>query len=602
MHASCASPPLPPDLPPPSPEAKRQCLKLLRQYNSVRQLRQIHAYMLRTGVSDDAFSASRLLYFSCLADLSYASGVHAHIPHRNTFSWNTLIRAHADSNSPLAKQEAILLYDRMLRDGCCFDKFSFPFVLKACAFLFAASEGLQLHAQILKAGLGGDVFVNNSLIHMYATCGSMPAARVLFDKMPERSLVSWNVVIEGYVLEGQFDEALQLFKRMQLDGSGNSAGTPDRYTMQSVVSACGGLGALALGMWAHCSVVRKGLQVGVLMENALLEMYWRCGCLVMARQVFDSMIERDVSTFNAMIFGLAMHGHGKEAIEVFAAMKVTGVKPNSITFVGILSACSHAGMIDDGRKYFECMAKDYGIEPRIEHYGCMVDLLGRAGCVNEAAKLISNMPVEPDAAIWRSMLNACCRNNAGLEYSELAAKRILELEDDSSGAFVLLSKAYASRSRWFDVGAVRKVMTGRGITKQPGCSSIEIDGIVNEFLAGDSTHPQSEQIYKKLDLIDDRLNSVGYVPDRTQAVMVDEYDHVKGDSLRLHSERLAIAFGLLNRKQNVPIRIMKNLRVCGDCHHAAKLISDLFNVEIIMRDRVRFHHFKAGACSCMDYW
>ncbi|CAN6445502.1 unnamed protein product [Victoria cruziana] len=547
MHACWVSPPLPVPPPPPPPEVKRQCLKLLRQCNSVRQLRHIHAYMLRTCVLDDPFSASRLLYFCSLADLCYASAVHAHIPHRNTFSWNTLIRAHAGSDSPIAKQEAILLYDRMLREGFCFDKYSFPFVLKACTYLFAASEGLQLHAQILKAGFGEDVYVNNSLVHMYATCGSLSVARELFDKMPVRSLVSWNVVIEGHVLEGRFDEALQIFKRMQHDGTGDVTMTPDRYTMQSVVLACGGLGALSLGVWAHCFIVRKGVQVGILMENALVEMYSKCGCLVMARKVFDNMLERDISTFNAMIFGLATYGYGKEAVEVFATMKVAGVKPNSITFVGVLSACSHAGMIDDGRKYFDCMV-DYGIEPRIEHYGCMVDLLGRAGCHDEAERLISSMPVKPDAAIWRSLLNASCRNNASVDYSELVAKRIMELEDDSSGAFVLLSKAFASRSRWIDVGAVRKAMTGKGITKQPGCSSIEIDGIVNEFLAGDTSHPQSEQIYQTLDLIDDRLNSVGYVPDRTQASMVDEYDH------------------------------------------------------IIMRVRVRFHRFKAGSGSCMDYW
>uniref|UniRef100_A0A0A9HJP6 DYW domain-containing protein n=1 Tax=Arundo donax TaxID=35708 RepID=A0A0A9HJP6_ARUDO len=249
------------------------------------------------------------------------------------------------------------------------------------------------------------------------------------------------------------------------------------------------------------------------------------------------------------------------------------------------------------------MTGEYGIKPRIEHYGCMVDILARAGFIEEALDVVAGMHCWPDSIIWRSLLDACCKKNAGLELSEAMAKLALDVPDDAvSGVYVLLSRVYASAQRWNDVGMIRRLMSEEGFKKEPGFSSIEMGGSVHQFVAGDTSHPQSEEIYDKLDEIQQRLTSAGYRPDLSEAPMVAGIDRTKGAALRLHSERLAISFGLLNATPGAPIRILKNLRVCKDCHTISKLISRLYDVEIIVRDRIRFHHFKDGSCSCNDYW
>ncbi|KAK7827689.1 pentatricopeptide repeat-containing protein [Quercus suber] len=507
-------------------------LQLLNECTDMSQLKQIHAHTLRTTTSTHSphtlFLYSRILHFSSLSDFDYASRVFDQVHNPNSFMWNTLIRACARSSD--RKEEAIQLYYRMLEQGIVMpDKHTFPFVLKACAYLFALFVGKQ-----------------------------------------------------------------NMFE-------------PDRYTMQSVISACAGLGALALGMWAHACVLRKGgadMVDDVLVNNCLVDMYCKCGSWEIAQQVFERMPKRDVNSWNSMILGLAMHGKAETALEYFVKMvRMERIVPDSITFIGVLSACNHRGMVSEGRKYFDMMIADYKIEPRLEHYGCLIDLLARAGLIDEALNLVSDMPMKPDVIIWRSLLDACCKKNVGVELSEEMATQILESEGgDCSGVYVLLSKVYASASRWDDVGMVRKLMTDKGVTKEPGCTSIEIDGISHEFFAGDTSHPQTKEIYQVLDVIEERLESVGHAPDFSQAPMVDELNNEKQHALRLHSERLAIAFGLLSLKPGMAIRIFKNLRVCDDCHKVTKLISRIYNVEIIVRDRARFHHFKDGICSCMDYW
>lgn len=316
------------------------------------------------------------------------------------------------------------------------------------------------------------------------------------------------------------------------------------------------------------------------------------------------MPERDITSWNVMILTLANHGRVRESVELFDRMaRAEKFVPNAITFVAVLSACNHGGMVEEGRRYFQMMVSEYGIRPRIEHYGCMVDILARAGFIEEALDVVSGMNCRPDAIIWRSLLDACCKQNAGLELSEAMAKLALDVPDDAvSGVYVLLSQVYASAQRWNDVGMVRRLMREEGLKKEPGFSSIEMDGLVHQFVAGDTSHPLTEEIYKKLDEIEQRLTSSGYKPNLSAAPMVAGIDHAKGAALRLHSERLAISFGLLKATDGAPIRILKNLRVCKDCHTISKIISELYGVEIIVRDRIRFHHFKDGACSCKDYW
>lgn len=587
----------------------RRLVRILNESASVSipHLKEIHAKILRTAPTpnyceDTLYLYSRLLHFCSLRDLNYAERIFSQIPNPNSFIYNCLIRSYAHSKNE--KSKGFWLFQELLkREGLLPDKHTFPFVLKACAYLFCLIEGEQAHAQVFKHGFGTDVYVNNSLIHFYASCGCSESARKVFDKMPDKSLVSWNVMIDALVQLGEFDEALKLFVEME-----SSSFEPDGYTVQSLINACACLGTLSMGMWAHANILRNcrmDSEFDVLVSNSLIEMYWKCGSLRMAMQVFQGMSRRNINSWNAIILGLAGYGEAERVFEHFSRMiNEEKLLPNSITFIGVLNVCNHRGLVDEGRRYFNVMVNEYGIEPVLQHYGCLVNLLARNGRMDEALDVVSSMPMKPDAVIWRSLLDGSCRNSEGsLELSEEIARKIIAEEGTAcSGVYVLLSKVYASANKWDEVGLIRKLMTEKGVSKEPGCSSVEINGVVHEFFAGDTTHPQTKVIYQFLDVIEERLKPEGYVPDFSQASLVDEGDNDKGQSLRLHSERLAVTYGLINSKHGVPIRVFKNLRICRDCHTFSKLVSKVFDIEIIMRDRLRFHCFRKGLCSCMDFW
>ncbi|PRQ55564.1 putative tetratricopeptide-like helical domain-containing protein [Rosa chinensis] len=475
-----------------SPSHHSRLLHLLNQCTSMSQLKQIHAHTLRTTSTTNPhtlFLHSRILHFSSLTDIRYAFRVFNQIESPNSFTWNTLIRGCARSSG--LENQALLLYCKI-----------------ACAYLFALSEGKQAHAHVVKLGFGSDVYIGNSLIHLYASCGCLDYAQKVFEKMCVRRVVSWNVMIDSLVGAGEFESSVKVFGQMQ------RLFEPDGYTMQCVINAWAGLGALDLGMWAHAYVLRKcdnAVATNVLVNSSLVDMYCKCGSLDMALQVFEGMNKRDVITWNYMILGFAMHGKAEAALKCFdRIVNMESCRPNSITFLGVLSACSHRGMVNEGRKFFDVMVKEYKIEPRLEHYGCLVDLVARAVFIDEALNLVTTTPMKPDAVIWRSLLDACSKQqHASIELSEEVAGQILESgeEDVSRGVYVLLSRVYASASasRWNDVGSIWKFMTEEGIAKELGCSLIDIDGIMHEFFAGDTSHPCSRELYQFLDAMKERL-------------------------------------------------------------------------------------------------
>ena len=301
-----------------------------------------------------------------------------------------------------------------------------------------------------------------------------------------------------------------------------------------------------------------------------------------------------------MIGGLAMHGKGEDAINLFKEMEKQMRIPDKITFVNILSACAHSGLVEEGRYYFHYMINVHGIEPTRQHYGCLVDLLARAGMLEEARKVIDEMPMNPDAGVLGALLGAC-KIHGNVEIGEQIGKRVIELEPENSGRYVILANIYANAGRWEEVANVRKLMNDRGVNKDPGSSMIEMEGFADEFIAGGMAHPQAKAIYTKVDEILESIRMVGYVPD-TDAVLHDLAEEEKENPLFYHSEKLAIAYGLLKTKQGETLRITKNLRICKDCHQASKLISKVYERDIIIRDRNRFHHFSNGECSCKDYW
>eukprot|EP01018_Ginkgo_biloba_P008991 Gb_03997 [translate_table: standard] len=566
---------------------------LLQAYTSAKEIKQIHAHMLRIGLDQNIFLVTKLVtVYATSGSVDKARLVFDKTSNRDVFLWNTMIRVYA-RNGLCGK--ALTLYYQMLQTSIQPNNFTFPIVLNACAGLSALKEGKAIYDDIVKYGFESDIYVRAALVDMYAKCGSLENARQVFEKMSKRDVVSWNGMIAGYAHNGRPKEALKLFTEMQLKKV-----KPNKVTMVSVLQASAHLGSLQQGKWVHEYIVRNGFELDVVVGTSLIDMYAKCGSLRIARELFDKISKRDVASWNAMIAGYGMHGRGEEALALFSEMQRAGIKPNHITFVGVLSACSHAGLVDEGRHYFNCISRDYGITPLVEHYACVVDLLCRAGCLDEAQDFIKMMPIEPSASVLGALLSAC-RIHCNIELAEHVAERLFDLEPANAGYYVLLSNIYAAAGRWDDVKLVRAMMKERGVKKPPGCSLIEINNRVHEFIVGDRSHPQTEKIYAMLENLSRQMTEAGYVPD-TNFVLHDVEEEVKENMIGSHSEKLAIAFGLVNTSPGTPIWIMKNLRVCGDCHSASKFISKISRREIIMRDVNRFHHFKDGSCSCGDYW
>ncbi|WOL13223.1 pentatricopeptide repeat-containing protein [Canna indica] len=552
-------------------------LKVFANSRALRAGEVLHSHILKLGLDADVYVINNLmsLYAVC-GEIGSTKKLFDRFPERDLVSWTTLITGYKKAGFP---KEAVQVFVQMMNENLRADGMTIAAVLSACAELGDLQLGRSLHKYVDVHKLDSDVFVGNALVDMYSKCGHIDSAYKLFGKMPVRNIVSWNSMILGFVEIGEFSRALQLFRQMQCEGV-----QPDGFTLTGVLNSCASLGALDLGRWVHAYISRNGIRGDGIIGNALVNMYAKCGRIDQARKVFDEMSHKDVYTYTSMILGFAMHGRGEDALELFADMLRIGVKPNEVTFVGVLAACSHAGLVDVGLRFFENMSIEYGVTPQIEHYGCVVDMLGRAGLLEEAQEFILSMPVEPDAFIWGSLLGAC-KNYSEVALGETIMKQLVELEPDKEGAYVLMSNLYASSNRHDDGYRIRKTMRMNKVRKTPGCSLIEVEGIVHEFRKGDKSHPQAKQIYAMVDEFADRL----------KMLLSDKECHH-------HSERLAIAFGLISTKPNMPLRITKNLRICDDCHNVIKSISELYDREIVVRDRYRFHHFKDGLCSCNEFW
>lgn len=535
-----------------------------------------------------------------------------------------MIRCYAKSDAP---RESLVIYTSMWRANVRPNNYTFPFLLQACSKVSEIVDGMQVHAHIVKLGFEEDVYIRNALIHFYGACrelgdsrrvfdespwrrdvvswnailagyardGQIDACEELFEEMPERDAISWSTMIMGYVQGGKLEEGLGLFREMREKGV-----MPNEAGLATVLSASAQLGLLEHGQEVHSTIKNMKFPITVALRTALIDMYAKCGCIELSRQLFDEMPQRDVFAWNAMICGLAIHGLGEEALALFQRFTQEGLCPVNVTFVGVLSACSRAGLVEEGRRHFRSMTEDYGIEPEMEHYGCMVDLLGRAGFIREALELIEKMVVPPDPVLWGTLLGAC-KMHGLVELGETIGRRLIEIEPARDGYYVLLANIYAKARKWEDVVEVRRLMVKRGNNKVAGWSLIEAQGSIHRFVAGDRSHKRSKEIYEMLEEIGKRLAAAGYSPD-VSPVLHDIGEEEKEHVIREHSERLAIAFGLTVIEVGGLIRIVKNLRVCGDCHEVSKMISKVFGREIVVRDGSRFHHFKEGKCSCLDYW
>eukprot|EP01018_Ginkgo_biloba_P035775 Gb_37473 [translate_table: standard] len=514
------------------------------------------------------------------------------MPERDAVSWSSMIAGYTRHGNC---EEAMKLFSQMRRRGIKPNEFTFGSVLCACANLPILEQGKQVHGLVIKSDFKSNVVVGSALVDMYAKCGSIDDARQQFDQMPERNSVSWNAMVAGYTQHLCGEEALNLFRQMQ--GVGVKL---DKFSFATILNACASLPALERGKHVHSHVIKTGFESNVFVGSTLVDMYAKCGCIDDARQVFDKICERDLVLWTTMITGYAQNGCGKDVLEFFEQMLNLGMKPDHVTFTGVLSACSHAGLVDEGRQYFDSMVRDHCIKPTPDHYGCIIDLLGRAGCLDEAEVFIKNMPIEPDAIVWGALLSAC-RIHGNMELGERAAECLIKLDSQKPASYVLLSNIYCAAGRWGDAAKMIKMMQDRGVKRSSGCSWIEIKNKLFSFQVADRSHPESEEIYATLRSLDWQMKKAGYIPDKN-FVLHDVGDECKEEILSYHSEKLAIAFGLMRIPPGIPIRIVKNLRVCGDCHTATKFISKIVGREIVVRDVNRFHHFKDGLCSCADYW
>ncbi|XP_065881043.1 pentatricopeptide repeat-containing protein At1g34160 [Euphorbia lathyris] len=560
------------------------------------QAKQLQAHLITSGKFQFRICSSRSnlleLYVLSLDSLSFAIHTFSQILTPSTNDWNAILRGLIQSPAPA---DAFIWYRTMMRGSNRVDALTCSFVLKACARVLASSESIQLHSHILRKGFNADALLGTTLLDLYAKVGDLDSAQKVFDEMIVRDIASWNALISGFAQGNRPTEALALFNRMDTMGF-----KPNEITVLGALSACSQLGAFIEGEKIHEYIRNENLDMNVIVCNAVIDMYAKCGFSDKACSVFQSMsCRKSLITWNTMIMAFAIHGDGNEALQIFQQMDQSGIIPDAVSYLGVLCACNHAGLVEEGFGLFNSM-KSRGVVPDIKHYGSVVDLLGRAGRLQEAYDVINSMPVVPDMVLWQTLLGAC-RTYGNVEMAEHVSRKLVEMGSNHDGNFVLLSNVYAARKRWIDVGRVRDAMRNKDVKKVPGISYIEDKGVTHMFYNGDKSHERWREIYGKLDEIRLRIKEYGYTAE-TSFVLHDIGEEEKENALCNHSEKLAVAYGLICTTEGMPIQVIKNLRICGDCHQVIKLISRAYNREIIVRDRVRFHRFKQGSCSCRDYW
>ncbi|XP_041007280.1 pentatricopeptide repeat-containing protein At4g02750-like [Juglans microcarpa x Juglans regia] len=578
---------------------------------------------------------------------------------RDSVSYNTMIAGFAGNE---CSSEALEVFVSMQKEGFKPTEYTHVSALHACSQLLDLRRGKQIHGRVLVANLSGNVFIWNALTDMYAKCSDIDRARWLFDRMLNKNVVSWNSIISGYVKNrhpekcielfcemkslgmkpdqvtvsnvlgayfqcGYVDEASRIFTQIEEKDKicwttmivGNAQNgreedalmffssmllaniRPDSFTISSVVSSCAKLASLYHGLAVHGKAVHIGVEHDLLVSSALVDMYCKCGVTADAWMVFKMMPTWNVVSWNAMIGGYAQNGQDLEALALYEKMLQENFKPDNVTFVGVLSACIHARLTEKGQDYFDSISRQHGMTPTLDHYACMINLLGRTGYINKAVDLIEGMPQEPNCLIWSTILSVSAIGH-DVKHAEMAAKHLFELDPLNAGPYIMLSNLYATCGRWKDVASMRSLMKHKNIKKYAAYSWIEIDNKVHKFVSEDRTHPETEQIYEELNSLIRKLQKAGFTAD-TNLVLHDVGEKEKYESISYHSEKLALAYWLIQKPHGeTPIRIIKNVRVCGDCHVFMKFVSKIIGRPIILRDSNRFHHFIGGKCSCKDNW
>lgn len=590
--------------------------------------KEVHDHVIRYGFQSDIVLGNALIHAYAKCKLvEDARQVFDEMPTKDVISWTSLSSCYINCGLP---GQGLAVLREMGLNGVKPNSVTVSTVLPACSELRNLKTGREIHGFAVRHGIEENVFVCSGLVNMYARCISVKQARLVFDRMSYRDAVSWNVVLTAYFMNKDYENGLGLFfqmnkERVKMDEATwnaviggcmengqtekalnmlremqNMGFKPNQITISSILPACSIFESLRMGKELHCYLFRHWLIGDLISSTALVYMYAKCGDLNLSRSVFNMMPRKDIGAWNTMIIANAMHGNGEEALFLFNNMIRLGVQPNSVTFIGILSSCSHSRLVEEGLKIFNSMGRDHMVEPDAYHYSCMVDVFSRSGRLEEAYEFIQRMPMEPTAGAWGALLGAC-RVHKNVELAKIAAKKLFEIEPNNPGNYVLLFNILVTAKLWSEASETRTLMKERGITKASGCSWLHVGNRVHSFVVWDRSSTQSDKIYQFLDELGEKMRLAGYKPD-TDYVLQDVDQEEKAESLCNHSEKLAVAFGILNLNGQSTIRVFKNLRICGDCHNAIKYMSIIVGVTIIVRDTLRFHHFRNGNCSCHDLW
>ncbi|KAL6556873.1 hypothetical protein OROHE_006749 [Orobanche hederae] len=611
----------------------------MRQVQILRQIKQCskfqlpiqgkkaHAHVIKSGLylHGPLYSNTLIDMYGKCRHLKDAVRLFDEMPEKDVASWTSIFTAHNQENLP---KHTLILFSKMMSGGGPQpDHFIFASLVNACASLTALKPGLQLHAQFVVSSYSNDDVVKSSLVDFYSKCGLPDEASKVFNSIASKNVVSWTSLMYGYARMGRKTEALQLLGDMPrknfyswtalISGfmqGGNCVESfelfnelrregvemEEPFIFSSLIVGSASLAMLELGRQVHKLVISLGYESSSYLSNSLIDMYAKCSDISSAEKIFENMKERDIVSWTSIIVGMAQHGRADEALSLYNEMILAGLKPNEVTFTGLMYACSHTGLVDKGRQLFNSMVVDYGLKPSLQHYTCLVDLYSRSGFLKEAENILNSMLFKPDEAAWASLLSACSqtgKNKIGIR----VANYLLQLGPEDPSTCILMSNIYARAAMWDRVSTLRKLMAGLELKKKPGYSCVDLGKENEVFYAGETTHPMKDEIFGLLKELDGEMRRRGYVPD-TSLVLHDMEQQEKERQLFWHSERLALAYGLLKSAPGSSIRIIKNLRVCGDCHTVLKLVCSIVGREIVVRDANRFHRFKDGVCSCRDFW
>ncbi|XVE65636.1 hypothetical protein DITRI_Ditri08aG0016200 [Diplodiscus trichospermus] len=556
-----------------------------------------HANILKFGLFNDTITTNHLINcYVRFQKTAQAYQLFDEMPEPNVVSYTSLMSGYINVGQP---QICLWLFSEMRKSTVLPNEFTFATTVKACSILGDLRRGKQIHAHVEIFGFQFNLVVCSSLVDMYGKCNEVDFARRVFDSMEDKNVVSWTSMITAYAQNGRGYEALDVFREFKWLVWEH----PNQFMLASVINACASLGKLVSGKVTHGAAIRSGHDSNDVVASALVDMYAKCGCVVYSGRVFRRIANPSLIPYTSMIVAAGKHGLGELSIELFKEMIDRRIKPNDVTFVAVLHACSHSGIVDEGLEFLNSMCSKYGVVPNAKHYTCVVDMLGRTGRIDEAYRLAKSIQVNDDggALMWGTLLSAS-RLHGRLEIAVEANKRLIETNQQVAMAYVTLSNTYVLAGEWENAQSLRTEMKQTGVYKEPGCSWIEIKDSTYVFYAGDMSCERGSVVLSMLRELEGKMKERGYRGRTTGLVFIDVEEEAREEMVGLHSEKLALAFGLISVPKGVTIRIMKNLRMCRECHEAFKWISEITQRDIVVRDVNRFHHFEKGLCSCRDFW